>query len=222
MSTVMVMEKKELAFLLSCMEVRQYFGLALEQPGKEQIPELLTGMYRKGWLKNDGIRISVCSKVSEIAAKIAEAGKVLYGFWADERIPLCCVYPGKRPLIMQEAVGRKNCILLQWAAREQIEDILQEAGIVCAGRISEESLRGIGSEMLPGKLMSRRELKAYPEISLLMERINCQNGVFEKQFCIWREGLYDYLIEQDMETEKVRKVSLSDGLLQHLWEKADL
>lgn len=241
MKSVVVIEKGELAFLLSCRGVRQYFGLALEQAHGEQLQGLITGMYRKGWLYHDGSRLRICAEVAKMTVQIAEAKQVCFLFPAKEQMPLCCLYLGKNPLMMQESVGRKNGVLLQWAEPEQLEIQLQEAGIVCesvpegvtAGKESvvadgnpamsecakeERNMAAIMTGMPLGRLKNRGELKVYREITMLIEKLDCSNGAYAKQFCFWREGLHDYLVERDMVSDVMCVTPVTKEALQRLWD----
>lgn len=239
MNTVIVIEKRELSFLLSCQGVRRYFGLPIKMPPKEQMQEMVAGMCRKGWLLNDGSRFQIGGRPAKMTGQIAGVKAVYFFFPANERLPLCCLYPGEPPLIMQESFVRRNCVLLQWMTQQQLKNMLQDAGVSWEGKAEEAEgwmrrekrntvnksmdvalrMGDVRADMLPEKLKTRSEMKEYPKLSVLIEKMNTQRGVLEKQFGFWREGLHDFFVERDMETKVMSVSAVTGSLLQALWEE---
>lgn len=218
--SVLVMKKRELSFLMSCRGSRKYAGLMLETPLKEQMQELVENMYQKGWLVNNGAHFRVNGRLVEMIDRITEAKEVFFLFSGKKELPLCCLYPGKRALIMQEARVRPECVLLQWVEEDLLVSFFQEIGWpLSVDKENRDAILNAELPPFPEGVTDRKALKEFPAIQIVVQRVEKETGEVAEQYCICRKGLYDYLIGQDMETGTYSAVPLTLERLRKIWEE---
>lgn len=218
MDKVFVMKKKELAFLLACRGCRHNCGLPLDNAKKEQVPALMEGLWKKGWLLNEGSHFTVCREITEVTGQIAQAAHFWHLLAAGVPDGSCCLYPGDKLLLLRESAVRTDSLYLKYVEREQLLHFLSEEGY-----LAEETEQAApfcpdpDAICLPERVRDANELKAWPGLSFWMSAVDAKSGTFSGHLAIWREGLYDYILYEEQEKKEMLPYSLKN--LAEKWEE---
>lgn len=217
---VWIIEKQELALILSYRGCKRYQGLSLCVEEKRHEAEVIERMYRKGWFENDGSHFLVKSELTEIVDQISFPEHVFFCYPPEKPKSLFCIYQGRKLLVMQESSVRRDSLMIRFPDTEECKELLEAAGIVM--RASEAFTAACPDEkdIIFPKLLKRREgIREYPWILFWIEKRNGVTGTLEEQIAVWREGLHDFLVRRDAVSDILNIVPFTEGAVQRIWEE---
>lgn len=211
METGMIMEKREIFFLLACRGCKSC--PAVFEPDDAGKPEeILEGLFRKGLIVNTGERFRVKEPLAGAVKRIAEAKELFCLCHGNRKREILYLYPGERVLAVQEIFLRKKTLRLIFLDKEKLQLFLEEQGIL-GDEGGWEPLPYVDETvpMLPEKLSDRNELTAYPWVRLAAERIDGNDGQIKEHFGIVRIGFRDELLTENYEKGDVEKEPYTAG-----------
>lgn len=212
---ITVLEKEELLFLLTCKGCACFAGPAAEKLQNKDARKVAEGLYRKGWLENEGSRFYVKRSLSALMGQLAAAKYVVFLTTPKRAVFPAYLYPGEKVLVLQKAAARRECIYLQTTERENLLSFLEEAGYL------EQDLfgyRAMEQKVFSGKKQEKnRRLPDRAEVMLSMEKRDIKSGERLGAIRILRRGIYDFILWED--GERRTEFPYSPDGLKRQWEE---
>lgn len=215
---VLVLKKRELAYLLGCRGACYIVGPNLEKVSEEQIPMIIEELCRRGWLYKGDNCFQVSEEISLATAYMMQVTKVYSLFVSDKNVGACCIYPGDKMLVVQETATRRDSLYMRFLEKEELFSFLEEEGYM-AVRAFEGKVPDIDMEKQYRQVMltDRKDLQNDMRVSLCMSQILTQGGVTEEQIAVFTEGLYDYILYTNANERKI--IPYTPQSMQKLWEE---
>lgn len=197
METGIMVEKKELFFLLSCRGCRSCPSI-FEPKEKEDTEAVLGSLFRKGWITNLGDRFQVGYPLADVVNQIAKAKEILCLCHGNPERELLYLYPGERILAVQESFTRKNALRVLYPDRENFQMFLEEQGLLGVDQRWEAlPYMDETKNLLPKRLDRRSELTDFQWIRLLTQILDGSTGEILGVVGIVRKGLQEKIAEED-------------------------
>lgn len=189
----MIVEKRELIFLLSCRGCRTC-PEAFEPEASPDPEEILEGLFQKGWLENRNSFFQVQEPLAGAVSQIAGAKRILSFCPGNPRRELMFLYPGEVLLAVQESFRRKNALRLVFLEKEELPLFLEEQGLLGEEEWEPRPCPEETKALLPEKPERREELEEWPWIRMLVEQTDGQTGETLEQMAVLRKGLEDVMV----------------------------
>ena len=166
MENGMIIKKQELCFLLFCKGVKKCPGI-FAVDGKQDAAQILKALFQKGWLENTGEHFRVREPLAKLLGQMAKAETLVALYPGNPAREWTYLYPGEEIVAVQEVQQRKEAVRLFFIEKDQFQDFLREQGLTGEDDSWEALPYRDMEEILPQTLDNRKELQAYPWISLL-------------------------------------------------------
>lgn len=197
METGIVVEKKELFFLLSCKGCGSCPSV-FEPKEKTDTVVVLESLFRKGWIINYGEGFQVNGVLRDAVSQIAEATRLLCLCHGNPERELLYLYPGEKILAVQESFTRKNALRLLYLNRDDFQRFMEEQSLLSMDQ-RWETLPYMDEtvSILPKRLDRRSELSDFRWIRLLAQVLDGTSGEVLEIIGIVRKGLEEEIVEED-------------------------
>lgn len=198
METGMIVEKRELFFLLSCRGLKSCPSVfAPDDNGRPE--EILESLFRKGRITNAGERFQVDRELAGAVRQITEAKAFLCLCHGNRKRELLYLYPGDRILAVQEIFQRKHALRLLFLEREDLGLYLKEQDLLVAEQ-NWEPLPYVDktAPIMPIQIQKRSDLADHPWLWLLAEEMDGQSDQIFRQMGIVRAGFQNEIVIEDM------------------------
>ena len=197
MENGMIIKKQELCFLLFCKGVKKCPGIFAGEE-KPDTAQILEALFQKEWLENTGEHFRVREPLAKLLGQMAAAETLVALYPGNPVKEWTYLYPGEEIVAVQEVRRRKETVRLLYIEKDRIRDFLREQGLTEEDDCWEAlPYQGDTAEMLPQTLDNRKEMQAYPWISLLAVQMDAQTGEKAGQTGVARLGIHRMLVEED-------------------------
>ena len=196
MENGMIIKKQELCFLLFCKGVKKCPGI-FAVDGKQDAAQILKALFQKGWLENTGEHFRVREPLAKLLGQMAKAETLVALYPGNPAREWTYLYPGEEIVAVQEVQQRKEAVRLFFIEKDQFQDFLREQGLTGEDDSWEALPYRDMEEILPQTLDNRKELQAYPWISLLAVQMDAKTGEKAGQTGGARRGIHRMLVEED-------------------------
>ncbi|MBR9937099.1 hypothetical protein KE513_06080 [Oscillospiraceae bacterium Marseille-Q3528] len=196
MENGMIIKKQELCFLLFCKGVKKCPGI-FAVDGKQDAAQILKALFQKGWLENTGEHFRVREPLAKLLGQMAKAETLVALYPGNPAREWTYLYPGEEIVAVQEVQQRKEAVRLFFIEKDQFQDFLREQGLTGEDDSWEALPYRDMEEILPQTLDNRKELQAYPWISLLAVQMDAKTGEKAGQTGVARLGIHRMLVEED-------------------------
>ena len=197
MENGMIIKKQELCFLLFCKGVKKCPGIFTGEE-KQDAAQILEALFQKGWLENTGEHFHVREPLAKLLGQMAAAEVLVALYPGNPAREWTYLYPGEEIVVVQEVQRRKEAVRLFSIEKDQFRDFLREQGLTGEDD-SWKALpyQGDVEEIFPQTLDNRKELQAYPWISLMAVQMDARTGERTGQIGVVRLGVHRMLVEED-------------------------
>ena len=196
MENGMIIKKQELCFLLFCKGVKKCPGI-FAVDGKQDAAQILKALFQKGWLENTGEHFRGREPLAKLLGQMAKAETLVALYPGNPAREWTYLYPGEEIVAVQEVQQRKEAVRLFFIEKDQFQDFLREQGLTGEDDSWEALPYRDMEEILPQTLDNRKELQAYPWISLLAVQMDAKTGEKAGQTGVARLGIHRMLVEED-------------------------
>lgn len=171
----MIIKKQELCFLLFCKGVKKCPRIFVGEE-KQDAAQILKALFQKGWLENTGEHFRVREPLAKLLGQVAKAETLVALYPGNPAREWTYLYPGEEIVAVQEVQQRKEAVRLFFIEKDQFQDFLREQGLTGEDDSWEALPYRDMEEILPQTLDNRKELQAYPWISLLAVQMDAKTG----------------------------------------------
>ena len=192
----MIIKKQELCFLLFCKGVKKCPRIFVGEE-KQDAAQILKALFQKGWLENTGEHFRVREPLAKLLGQMAKAETLVALYPGNPAREWTYLYPGEEIVAVQEVQQRKEAVRLFFIEKDQFQDFLREQGLTGEDDSWEALPYRDMEEILPQTLDNRKELQAYPWISLLAVQMDAKTGEKAGQTGVARLGIHRMLVEED-------------------------